>query len=203
MLAGFDLAGRADEKVGGYSKGMKQRLALGRAFLHRPELLFLDEPTSGLDPVSSRQVHELIAHISREEGRTVFINTHNLTEAQRLCDRVGVMEHGRMVAIGTPAELAAQVGGGMRFEVEVAGDQLQSAQQIMETAPGVLRVEVDGALLVASVSEREVIADALALLVGDGVRVYRVFPQELGLEDIYFALHERSHTQHMEKEAGR
>jgi ABC-2 type transport system ATP-binding protein len=203
MLAGFDLAERADEKVGGYSKGMKQRLALGRAFLHRPELLFLDEPTSGLDPVSSRQVHELIAHISREEGRTVFLCTHNLTEAQRLCDRVAVMEHGRMVAIGTPAELAAQVGGGMRFEVEVAGDQLQSAQQIMETAPGVLRVEVDGALLVASVSEREVIADALALLVGDGVRVYRVFPQELGLEDIYFALHERSHTQHMEKEAGR
>jgi ABC-2 type transport system ATP-binding protein len=202
MLVSFELGERADENVGGYSKGMKQRLALGRAFLHRPELLFLDEPTSGLDPVSARQVHELIAHISREEGRTVFLCTHNLTEAQRLCDRVAVMEYGRMVASGTPAELAVQVGGGMRFEVEVAGDQLQPARHIMETAPGVLHVEVDGASLVAAVSEHEVIADVLALLVGQDVRVYRVVPQELGLEDIYFALHERSHTQHTEKEAG-
>ncbi|MGD8627387.1 MAG: ABC transporter ATP-binding protein, partial [Anaerolineae bacterium] len=87
LLELFELADRAGEKVGNYSRGMKQRLALARALVHRPEILFLDEPTSGLDPVVTRRVHELIAHLSREEARTVFLCTHNLAEAQKLCSR--------------------------------------------------------------------------------------------------------------------
>jgi ABC-2 type transport system ATP-binding protein len=88
LLAAFDLTERADDKVGEYSKGMRQRLALARTVVHEPTLLFLDEPTAALDPVAARQVHEMILRTARE-GRTVFINTHNLVEAQRLCDRVG------------------------------------------------------------------------------------------------------------------
>jgi ABC-2 type transport system ATP-binding protein len=103
----FELSDRAREKVGGYSKGMKQRLALARALLHQPDILFLDEPTAGLDPVAARAVHELIVRLSREEGRTVFLCTHNLTEAQRLCQRVAVMEHGRLAAVGTPGGTVA------------------------------------------------------------------------------------------------
>src|SRR5512133_599418 len=102
ILAEFELADRADEKVGGYSKGMKQRLALARALLHQPEVLFLDEPTDGLDPVATRHVHMLVTRLSRDMKRTVFLCTHNLVEAQLLCDRVAVLEHGRLLAIGTP-----------------------------------------------------------------------------------------------------
>ncbi|MCB0003546.1 MAG: ABC transporter ATP-binding protein, partial [Anaerolineae bacterium] len=109
LLTGFDLIDRADDKAGGYSKGMKQRLALARTLLHKPEILFLDEPTSGLDPVAARQVHEMILQTTRQQGHTVFLCTHNLVEAQRLCDRVGVMEHGKLVALGSPRDLARQL----------------------------------------------------------------------------------------------
>src|SRR5215208_1674699 len=86
LLTEFELADRADEKVGGYSKGMKQRLALARALLHRPKVLFLDEPTAALDPVAARHLHSLVENLARHEGCTVFLCTHNLMEAQKLCD---------------------------------------------------------------------------------------------------------------------
>src|SRR5687768_1306323 len=108
LLTEFELAQRADEKVGGYSKGMKQRLALARALLHKPEVLFLDEPTAALDPVAARHVNTLVETLARREGCTVFLCTHNLVEAQRLCDRVAVMQHGNLVALGTPSELTRQ-----------------------------------------------------------------------------------------------
>lgn len=192
MLATFDLADRAAEKVGGYSKGMKQRLALARAFLHRPELLFLDEPTSGLDPVSTRQVHEMIHHISAQEGGTVFLCTHNLNEAQRLCDRVAVMEHGRLVAIGTPETLARQLGQGLRFEIEVAPDQAAQAARLLHGLPPVLRAETNRDVLLVSVSARAAIPDILAALVTDGIRIYRAAPLDASLEEIYFTLHDRN-----------
>ena len=77
LLDGFDLADRGGDKVGGYSKGMKQRLALARALVHKPDLLFLDEPTAGLDPLAARHVHEMVSHMARSEGGTVFLTTHN------------------------------------------------------------------------------------------------------------------------------
>lgn len=100
VLEEFGLADQADERVSAFSKGMKQRLALARCLLHDPELLFLDEPTAGLDPVAAHEVHELIHKLSRR-GRTVFLCTHNLAEAQRLCDRVAVLRRGQLVALGT------------------------------------------------------------------------------------------------------
>ena len=109
LLTEFELADRAAEKVAGYSKGMKQRLALARALLHRPQVLFLDEPTASLDPLAARHVNTLVETLARREGSTVFLCTHNLVEAQKLCDRVAVMEQGRLVALGTPAELTRQL----------------------------------------------------------------------------------------------
>lgn len=198
MLATFELADRAAEKVGGYSKGMKQRLALARAFLHRPELLFLDEPTSGLDPVSTRQVHEMIRHISAQEGGTVFLCTHNLNEAQRLCDRVGVMERGRLAAVGTPETLAHQLGQGLRFEIEVAPDQVAQTARLLDGLSPVLRAETNRDVLLVSVSARAAIPDILAALVSDGIRIYRAAPLDASLEEIYFTLHDRN-----EKEVAR
>lgn len=204
MLAAFDLSDRAADKVGGFSKGMKQRLALARAFLHRPELLFLDEPTSGLDPISQRQVHEMIQQISRDEGHTVFICTHNLEEAQRLCHRVAVMEHGRLMAIGTPAELAAQTGGGLRYQVTVAPGSATAAKYALNDVYGsaiVAEGDEDGlTTLTLKLPDRETVPDMLSLLVGEGVRVYQVTPQAASLEDIYFALHGKS-TQRVQEVA--
>jgi ABC-2 type transport system ATP-binding protein len=189
LLEIFELADRADEKAGDYSKGMKQRLALARAFIHRPEVLFLDEPTAGLDPVATRRVHDMITHLSHEEQRTVFMCTHNLTEAQKLCDRVAVLEHGKLVALGTPAELARKLGRSHRLEIEVApGDREKVLEMITATA-GFSEPREEADTIVASGAEREAIPGLVAALVSAGVRVYRVAPQEASLEDIYFALH--------------
>lgn len=189
LLTTFDLAERGDDKVGGYSKGMKQRLALARALLHRPELLFLDEPTSGLDPVSQRQVHELVLRHSRDEGQTVFLTTHNLEEAGRLCHRVAVMERGRMVAIGTPAELAQQVGMRSHYTLEIAPPDMALARQKLAAIDGIDVKQANTNNLIVSTREREQVPDMLSHLVTAGVRVYALAPQEASLEDIYFALH--------------
>src|SRR5512144_2911484 len=125
LLSEFELADRADEKVGGYSKGMKQRLALARALLHRPKVLFLDEPTAALDPVAARHGHTLVETLARREGCTVFLCTHNLVEAQKLCDRVAVMEHGRLVALGTPSELTRQYVRRLDVEIEIHEEQVE------------------------------------------------------------------------------
>ena len=135
LLAEFDLADRALEKVGGYSKGMKQRLALARALLHKPELIFLDEATSGLDPVSAHHVNGLIERMARREGCTVFMCTHNLVEAQRLCDRVAILEHGQLVALGTPTELTRQYVRRLDVEIEVAEGQTEAALKVLRSLP--------------------------------------------------------------------
>jgi ABC-2 type transport system ATP-binding protein len=189
LLEVFELADRADEKVAGYSKGMKQRLALSRALLHKPDLLFLDEPTAGLDPVASRRVHEMIARLSREEQRTILLCTHNLAEAQKLCDRVAVLEHGRLVALGTPAELAQTLGRSQRLELEVAPEGVQAALDVLEAVPGITNPMQENGVITLVGAERETIPDLVAGLVAAGVRIYRVAAQEPSLEDVYFALH--------------
>lgn len=191
ILETFGLAERGREKVGGYSKGMKQRLALARAFLHQPDLLFLDEPTAGLDPVATQEVHDMILHVSREEGRTVFLCTHNLVEAQRLCHRVAVMEQGQMVAVGTPRELAHTIGADMRFTLEIAPDQVETARAAVIPLAAVSAVETTDAELTLTVNDREAVPDVLAALQAAHVRVYAVIPQQTSLEDIYMALHRR------------
>jgi ABC-2 type transport system ATP-binding protein len=189
LLEAFELAGRADEKVSAYSKGMKQRLALARALLHRPQLLFLDEPTAGLDPVAARRVHETIRQMSGEEQRTVLLCTHNLVEAQKLCDRVAVLGHGRLLALGTPAELAHQLGRRLRLEIEVAPAELEAALDVLSTAaPDITPAHENGVVSLVGV-EREAIPRLVSLLAAAGVRLYRVAPQEPSLEDVYFALH--------------
>jgi ABC-2 type transport system ATP-binding protein len=185
----FELADRADEKVGGYSKGMKQRLALARSLLHNPEIIFLDEPTSGLDPVTTRHVHQMIEHMSTAEARTVFLCTHNLVEAQSLCDRVAVLERGRLIALGTPAELAEQTVHTHRLKIEVASENHQTAVQLLKSRTGItdVREEKDG--LIVQGAGREAVPGLVADLVSTGVRIYQVTPQEPSLEDVYFALH--------------
>lgn len=191
LLALFGLSDRANEKVGGYSRGMKQRLALARALLHDPELIFLDEPTSGLDPVSTRGVHDLITNLSREQGRTVFLTTHNLAEAQKLCSRVAVLEKGRVIALGTPAELATQVVKTRSLEIEVEPDEVDRAAEALSNFNAGGEIRKNGRTLFVHGAARQEIPSMLAALLAAGLHVYRVLPEEPSLEDVYFALHNR------------
>ncbi|WP_129676150.1 ABC transporter ATP-binding protein [Candidatus Chloroploca sp. Khr17] len=191
LLTEFELAERADEKVAGYSKGMKQRLALARALLHKPEVLFLDEPTSGLDPVAARHVNDLVEHLARREGCTVFLCTHNLVEAQKLCDRVAVMEHGHLVALGTPSDLTRQYVKRLDVDLEVDPTQIELVLQIVQGLPqlvsGPPKQKKD--MLTLTLSGRKAIPELLHILVQKGLHVYRLAPQEANLEEVYFALH--------------
>jgi ABC-2 type transport system ATP-binding protein len=103
------LKDRANEKLKKYSKGMKQRLLIARALLHEPEILFMDEPTVGLDPVIAHDIRHLISQLS-EDGRTIFLTTHYMEEADRLCDRVAIIYHGRIIASDTPKNLKEKYG---------------------------------------------------------------------------------------------
>jgi ABC-2 type transport system ATP-binding protein len=187
LLEEFELDTRSAEIVGGYSKGMRQRLALARALLHDPRLIFLDEPTAGLDPVAACNVHELITGLSRRGGHTVVLCTHNLMEAQRLCHRVAVMEHGRLVAVGTPAELARDLWQGVRLELELDSCDITS----LPLPPDARDVVWDSGRNVLSlwVPRRAAIPELVAALVAADRRIYRVAPQQATLEDVYFALH--------------
>ncbi len=196
LLTGFDLYDRADDKAGGYSKGMKQRLALARTLIHRPEMLFLDEPTAGLDPVAARQVHEMIVQTTRQQGHTVFLCTHNLVEAQRLCDRVGVMDHGKLVALGSPRDLARQLVTSLTVDFDVDPGSVPAALQALASQNVTASAGQQNGIISVSGAAHTVIPDLVSLLVSAGVRIYGVTPQEPTLEDVYFALHGEPPVQH-------
>jgi ABC-2 type transport system ATP-binding protein len=191
LLETFGLEQRAAERVAAYSKGMKQRLALARALLHHPDLLFLDEPAAGLDPMAARQLYDLILRLSRQEGKTIFLCTHNLAEAQKLCDRVAVLQQGRLLALGTPAALARQIAPEVQLHIEIDPEQApQATAALADLADGAAGVVKTGpaALAVNGIS-REQIPELVAALVAAQVHIYRLDYSEPSLEDVYFALH--------------
>ena len=188
MLEAFGLADRADDKVGGYSKGMKQRLALARALLHEPEALFLDEPTAALDPEAARRVTELVIEFSHEAGRTVFLCTHYLPEAQRLCDRVAVLNRGRLLATGTLDELARTLWHGTWVDVDCLAPPDVAVIDAVRLLPGVTDARLDGTRLAVQVEGDERIPTMVRTLAEQGAQVLRVHPRELSLEDDYFEL---------------
>ncbi|MCC6167093.1 MAG: ABC transporter ATP-binding protein [Caldilineaceae bacterium] len=188
LLETFGLAERSQERVAAYSKGMKQRLALARALLHAPQVIFLDEPAAGLDPVATRQLHDLILHLSRQEGRTVYLCTHNLAEAQRLCDRVAVLQQGRLLALGSPVELAQRIAPAVQLRLELEPVDVAQAAQVIEQAGAKVAQTEAAALLVEGIARAQ-IPTLVRALVQAGVRLYRLDYAEPSLEDVYFALH--------------
>ena len=122
LLHMVGLTERANDLVQTYSGGMRRRLEIARGLIHSPEVLFLDEPTIGLDPQSRRAVWDLLEQLRRETGLTISLTTHYMDEAEILCDRIAIVDVGKIVAIGTPAELKAMVAGSDRIELEVQGD---------------------------------------------------------------------------------
>jgi ABC-2 type transport system ATP-binding protein len=185
----FNLQYRSQDRVETFSKGMKQRLALARALLHDPELLFLDEPTSDLDPEASKQVQDLILEISGHENRTVILCTHRLYEAEKLCDRVAIMKNGHVVAAGTLEELRSQVFPMLNVYFRLAVKANESLVKILAQLPGAQEVKVlsDGELTLIVDSEDR-IPVMVSALVNAGTEIKAVEPRPATLEDIYLRL---------------
>jgi ABC-2 type transport system ATP-binding protein len=191
LLDLFGLAERADDRAGGFSKGMKQRLALARALLHEPELLFLDEPTAGLDPEAARQVMQLIAQLSQQKGRTVLLCTHNLDEAQRLCDRVAVMNKGALLAAGTLADLARTLWREAWVDVTLREPLTNQQITAVRAQHEVSDVQVDGETLAVRVTSDDSVPMLIITLAGLGAQMMRVNPRQHTLEEVYFELQEQ------------
>ncbi|GAA1638989.1 ABC transporter ATP-binding protein [Georgenia ruanii] len=186
MLGALGLGDRLDEKVSGYSAGMRQRATLAKVLLTDPELLLLDEPSTALDPVAQRELRALIRRVSRDEGRTVVICTHDLAEAAALCDDVVILARGQIVAEGNPSELAARAGH-TAVDVEIAPDDERAALAATE-GRGTAALEGPGRLRLEGVGRTDV-PGLLRDLVTAGVDVYRVEPRAGTLEDLYLTLH--------------
>jgi ABC-2 type transport system ATP-binding protein len=187
----FDLTARADDRAGGFSKGMKQRLALARALLHQPELLFLDEPTAGLDPEAARHVTQMIQQLSHQKGRSVFLCTHNLDEAQRLCDRVAVMNHGSLLACGSLDELSRTLWHGKWVDIGFRATPPAGSLDELRVLRGVMEVHADGGELAARVESDDVIPSLVHALAARGAQIMRVNPRNHTLEEVYFELQEQ------------
>lgn len=188
LLASFDLATRAEERVGGYSTGMRQRLSLARVLLTDPEVLLLDEPTAALDPVAARQVLETLATLASRADRTVVVCTHDLAEAEALCDRVVVLANGRSIAEGSPAELAAAHRPG-ELHFDVGASEVDRAVTVLA---GLLPVEpqvvAGGRVSVTGVGHDQV-PDLVRHLVAADVPVHEAVRSRPSLEEVYLALH--------------
>jgi ABC-2 type transport system ATP-binding protein len=184
MLREIGLWERRDEVVGTWSRGMKQKLAVARTLIHRPRLVILDEPTAGLDPLAAAALRDDLAALVEESGVTVFLTTHNLAEAERLCDSVGVIREGRLIATGSPADLRARVSG--RLEVRGAG--LDATLAPLSAMPGVLDVRVTDGVLIVETTRDASAHPVIELLISAGARIEEVRRGSASLEDAFLSL---------------
>jgi ABC-2 type transport system ATP-binding protein len=185
LLDRVGLTSAGTRKVRTYSGGMKRRLDLALALIHDPSILFLDEPTTGLDPQSRTALWDEVGRLAREEGVTVFLTTQYLEEADVLADRVGIIDHGRIVAEGTPAQLKAQIG---KATVEVVPEEAADRERLAallarfgeETAarPGAHAVQLDG---------RGALADVIRALDNDNLRAAEINLHQPTLDDVFLA----------------
>jgi ABC-2 type transport system ATP-binding protein len=186
LLTHMGLWERRKERAGTWSKGMQQKLALARALLHRPPLVLLDEPTAGLDVPSAAAVRDDLAALAEREGTTVFLTTHNMAEAEKLCSRVAVIRQGRLVAVGHPDELRARSGGP---HVEVFGRGFSDdALALLRARPEVAATVVQNSHLTIDLRQEAATAPLVRLLVGAGVQVEEVRRGKASLEDVFLTL---------------
>jgi ABC-2 type transport system ATP-binding protein len=181
------LVEKAGSYVGKLSGGQKQRLAVACALVGDPELLFLDEPTTGLDPQSRRQVWDILRDL-RSHGRTILITTHYMDEAERLCDRVAVVDHGKVIALGTPAELIRRLGGEHLIEFVLAeGPPFDEGS--LQALPAVVRCwREDGAYCLSVTAVHETLPALLERLRSEARDITQLTTRHASLEDVFVNL---------------
>ena len=185
LLDQFGLWDRREEAAGKWSRGMKQKLAVARAVFHRPPLVFLDEPTAGLDPVASNALRDDLAKLSTGQGVTIFLTTHNLVEAERLCDLVGVIRKGKLAALGPPASLRPNDSGLLR----VTGTGIDHAVAgLAASVPGIVDASVVHGVLEVRLAEGARPAALVAALVEHGVGIDEVRRDRPSLEETFLEL---------------
>jgi ABC-2 type transport system ATP-binding protein len=184
LLSLLNLWDKRGVATGTFSKGMKQKLAIARALIHDPQILFLDEPTANLDPEASKTVREFVLELKKQK-RTIILNTHNLDEAERICDRVGILKT-RLISVGSPAELKQSLHGRKTVvQLENSGEEMASVVERL----GSWNVNVSANKLVITVSnpEREN-PDLVSAIAAAGGRIQFVTEESSTLEDVYLQL---------------
>lgn len=186
LLTAMGLYERRNEIVLEWSRGMKQKLAIARAMLHRPALIFLDEPTAGLDPLAAVALREDLAALAAREGVTIFLTTHNLSEAEKLCQQVGVIRQGKLLAVG-PLDKLRQQAGGSRVEILGRGFTPALLEQ-MRARPEVRSVRAQNGNLSIELAGAVPVAPLVHLLVMGGAEVEEVRKDKANLEEMFLAL---------------
>ncbi|WP_305732171.1 ABC transporter ATP-binding protein [Trichlorobacter ammonificans] len=185
VLELFGLAARQHDFPDTFSGGMQRRLVVARALVHDPAVLFLDEPTTGLDPQSRRAVWEYIRSLAGD--MTIFLTTHYLEEAEQLCERIAIMDHGRLIALGSSTELKARLSGGATYEIECVHAQgAQRCADILRTLPCLEELSLSGNLLTVRLGQWECLAEVVSALGGTPVR--RISLRERTLEEVFISL---------------
>ncbi len=186
VLELVNLAKRSADKVGTFSKGMRQRLALARAMIHDPQLLVLDEPTAGVDPIGQMDVREIVLDMAHREQRTIFISSHNLDEVQRICNRIALINRGHIVLYGQLEQLRSSMGGN-RIEIETSRTlekNLLEELKNMSAGPP----EAKGNLLALTPKDGFTTPDIVRMLVERGAGIEAVSKKEASLEEIYSSI---------------
>lgn len=184
LLELMGLAGRQKNFPDTFSGGMQRRLVVARALVHQPRVLFLDEPTTGLDPQSRRAVWEYVSSLAG--SMTIFLTTHYLEEAEQLCDRIAIMDHGRLIAIGSTQELKDRLSGATVYEIEFAGQDGDRYAALLGSMPCVIDIRQMEGKLTVTLECWECLSEIVTALNGAPVR--RISLQEKTLEDVFISL---------------
>lgn len=187
LLADVGLADRARDRVGGFSKGMRQRLALARALVHDPQVLILDEPMSGIDPSGQIELRQILLDVVRRAGKTVFFSSHDLDEVQRICNRIALIDQGTIRLQGELATLMREMGG-HEVVIDTAGATPEPVLRALRDAPRLGFQITTGKGLVFSPPEGVEVSEIVGFLVGHGVRVEGARRKEASLEELYTAI---------------
>ena len=187
LLGMVDLENRAKDRVGTYSKGMRQRLALARAMVHDPEVLVMDEPTAGVDPSGQIEIRQIMLNVARKKDKTIFLSSHNLDEVQRICNRIALIDRGEIKLYGELENLRKKMGRG--------GVIIETTKNIPESLLAELKKLTHLGLqenkersLIFSPQEGTVISDIISLLASRGVKIEEAIKKEASLEEMYAAI---------------
>lgn len=191
LLDFFQLWDRRNDPVGQYSKGMKQKLAIARALIHEPAILYLDEPTSGLDPQAAKGIRDLMEELSQKEKQTILLCTHRLEDAEKLCDRVMIITKGKSLTIASPQELRHRFTGGHQVSVGVVGhsEDLLNKLHSLDIVQDVVQ-NLDGKKISVSLRTENDTPELVRFFVNAGVGIRYVTPVETSLEEAYLELME-------------